>query len=58
MDKMELFQTLCQVDDVTWGSYALSKDLLYGRIAEKERFAMVEAAIESGAMAAKAILRE
>lgn len=54
-DLGEIIENLLQVDDYTWGLYALSKDILKDRIPEGEKLHYIHQAIECGKDYAKRI---
>ncbi|ABX44112.1 hypothetical protein [Lachnoclostridium phytofermentans] len=54
----EMIQNLMEVDDVTWGLYAFSRDQLKRCITEEEKIQMIQKAIACGKDYAHLILRE
>lgn len=54
----EMIENLLEIDDVTWGLYAFSRDILKERIAVEKKLDMVTKAISCGIEYSQHIIRE
>ncbi len=48
MKLREMAESLAQVDDLSWGMYAFSRDILRDKVSESEKKRMIEQAIRCG----------
>lgn len=54
----EMVQTLISIDDITWGMYAFSRDVLRGRVDSQTKKIMIEKAICCGYTKADQVIKQ